>query len=73
MHFTGEKGNFITFEELPIKLPIQTTNGMMYITGKGSIVFRHKGRQGKSLNMTIDTVFYCADLTCCLFFLGTFL
>jgi len=73
MHFTGEKSDFITFEELPIKLLIQTINGMTYITGKGSIVFRHKGRKGKSLNTTINTVFYCADLTCRLLFLGAFL
>jgi len=73
MHFIGEKSNFITFEELPIKLPIQTANSMIYTTGKGSIVFRHKDRQGKSLNMTIDIVFYCADLTYCLLSLGAFL
>jgi len=73
MHFTGEKSNFITFEEFPIKLPIQTANGMTYITGKSSIVFSHKGRQDESLNMTIDTVFYCANLMCCLLSLGAFL
>jgi len=70
MYFTGEKGKFVTFEELPIKLLIHITNGMMYITGKGSIIFRHKGRQDESLNTIIDIVFYYADLICHLLSLG---
>jgi len=36
-HFTREKGDFITFEKLPVPFLIHTANGSTHITGKGVV------------------------------------
>ena len=54
LHFTGERHNFVTFEELPIPLPIQTTNGTAYITGRGLLSLKHISARDEVVTTTIN-------------------
>jgi len=63
LHFTGEKRDFVTFQELPIPFPIHTANGSTHITGKGSVVLKHLNSKNQEVTTNVPSVFFCEDLT----------
>jgi len=73
LHFTEEKRDFITFQELPIPFPIHTANSSTHITGKGSVVLKYLNSKNQEVTTNIPSVFFCEDLTCRLLSLGAFL
>jgi len=64
LHFTREKRNFVTFQELPIPFPIHIANGSTHITGKGSVVLKHLNSKNQEMTTNIPSVFFCKDLIC---------
>jgi len=72
-YFTGEKRDFITFEKLLVPFPIYIANSSTHITEKGVVVLRHLNKKNSIIIITLLSLFFCKDLTCCLLSLGAFL